>query len=52
LKNWACVQVNHHNDVGSKIEEWERKKGMAGTYTPILALNSGEAQSITTYSLR
>jgi hypothetical protein len=33
LKNWACVQVNHHNDVGSKIEEWERNGWHLHTYT-------------------
>jgi hypothetical protein len=32
LKNWACVQVAHHKDVGSKIEEWERNDWELHTY--------------------
>jgi hypothetical protein len=25
LKEWKCVQVNHHEDVGQVIEEWQKK---------------------------
>jgi hypothetical protein len=25
LKEWECVQVSHHKDVGITIVEWERK---------------------------
>ena len=32
MKNWACVQVNHHNGVGNKIEEWERNGWHLHTY--------------------
>jgi len=23
LKEWECVEVNHHKDVGKTIEEWQ-----------------------------
>jgi hypothetical protein len=32
LKEWECVQVNHHKDVGRVIEEWERKGWRLHTY--------------------
>jgi hypothetical protein len=25
LKEWECVQVSHHRDVGKVIEEWQKK---------------------------
>ena len=32
LKEWECVQVNHHKDIGKVIEEWERKGWRLHTY--------------------
>ena len=41
LKEWECVQVNHHKDIGKVIEEWERKGWRLHTYqamgTPTIA---------------
>ena len=25
LKEWECVQISHHKDVGKAIEEWQKK---------------------------
>jgi hypothetical protein len=25
LKEWECVQVSHHKDVGKVIAEWQKK---------------------------
>jgi hypothetical protein len=25
VKEWTCVQVSHHKEVGNTIEEWEKK---------------------------
>jgi len=25
LKEWECVQVSHHKDVGNTIVEWQKK---------------------------
>lgn len=33
MKNWACVQVDHHKDVGDRIEEWGRNGWHLHTYT-------------------
>jgi len=30
---WECVQVNHHNDIGKTIEDWERKGWRLHTYS-------------------
>jgi len=32
LKEWECVQVGHHKDVGRTIEEWEREGWRLHTY--------------------
>jgi len=32
LKEWKCVLVTHHNDVGKVIEEWERAGWHLHTY--------------------
>lgn len=24
MKEWECVQVDHHKDIGKIIEEWQR----------------------------
>jgi len=41
LKEWQCVQVNHHNGVGSKVEEWERNGWRLHTY-PCAQLRGSE----------
>jgi len=33
LKEWQCVKVDHHKDVGKTIEEYERKGWRLHTYT-------------------
>jgi hypothetical protein len=32
LKEWKCVQVDHHKDVGEVIEEWQSKGWRLHTY--------------------
>ena len=32
LKEWMCVEVKHHKDVGRTIEEWQRKGWRLYTY--------------------
>jgi len=33
LKEWKCVLVTHHDDVGRVIEEWEKTGWRLYTYT-------------------
>ena len=33
LKEWKCVQVGHHNDVGNTVEEMEKDGCNLHTYT-------------------
>ena len=35
MKEWECVAVGHHKDVGKVIEDWEKQ---AGTFTHTLPL--------------
>jgi len=32
MKEYECVQVNHHKDVGKTIEEWEGRGWRLKTY--------------------
>jgi hypothetical protein len=32
LKEWACVQVGHHKNVGKRIEEWQKNGWHLNTY--------------------
>ncbi|UCD26766.1 MAG: hypothetical protein JSV75_01185 [Candidatus Bathyarchaeota archaeon] len=32
MKEWACVQVGHHKNVGKKIEEWQENGWRLHTY--------------------
>jgi hypothetical protein len=32
LKEYECVQVNHHKDIGKTIEEWQKKGWRLHTY--------------------
>jgi hypothetical protein len=32
LKEWGCVQVNHHKDIGGVIGEWGRRGWRLHTY--------------------
>ena len=32
MKEWRCVQVGHHKDVGETIEEWQRNGWNLHTY--------------------
>jgi len=32
LKEYECVQVGHHKDVGKTIEEWQKKGWRVRTY--------------------
>ena len=32
LKEWVCVQVNHHNDISKKIEDLQRDGWQLNTY--------------------
>ena len=29
MKEWECVQVGHHKNVGKTIEEWKRMAGVS-----------------------
>jgi hypothetical protein len=33
LKEWQCVEVNDHKDVGKTIEEWQKKGWHLHTYS-------------------
>jgi len=33
LKEWMCVQVNHHRDIGSTIEEYQHRGWTLHTYS-------------------
>ena len=33
LKQWECVQVNHHKNVGQVIQEWESNGWTLHTYS-------------------
>ena len=32
LKEWECVEVGHHKDVGKTIEEWQKNGWRLHTY--------------------
>jgi len=32
LKEYECVQVGHHKDIGKTIEEWQKKAWRLHTY--------------------
>ena len=32
LKEWECVQVGHHKDVGKTVEEWQKNGWCLHTY--------------------
>jgi hypothetical protein len=33
MKSWECIQVNHHNNVGRTVEEFESKGWKLHTYS-------------------
>ena len=33
MKKWECAQVNHHSNIGRKIEEFESKGWKLHTYS-------------------
>jgi hypothetical protein len=35
LKEYACVQVGHHKDIGRTIEEWQKKGWRLNTYEAV-----------------
>ncbi|MDH5663800.1 MAG: hypothetical protein OEY90_04970 [Candidatus Bathyarchaeota archaeon] len=32
MKEWECVEVKHHKDVGRTVEEWQRNGWCLHTY--------------------
>jgi hypothetical protein len=32
LKEWECVEVDHHKDIGKTIEEWQKNGWCLHTY--------------------
>jgi hypothetical protein len=32
MKEWACVEVGHHKDIGKVIEQWESNGWSLHTY--------------------
>ena len=32
MKEWECVEVKHHKDVGRKVEEWQKNGWCLTTY--------------------
>jgi len=35
LKEYECVKVGHHKDIGKTIEEYQRKGWRLNTYCPV-----------------
>lgn len=33
VKEWECVQVNHHKNIGRTVEQWQRSGWRLHTYT-------------------
>ncbi len=33
MKEWRCIQVGHHDNVGQVIEEWERSGWRLHSYS-------------------
>ncbi len=33
MKEWRCIQVGHHENVGRAIEDWEKQGWRLHTYT-------------------
>jgi hypothetical protein len=36
LKEWKCLQVDHHDNVGGTIEEMEKDGWILHTYAPVV----------------
>jgi len=49
LKEWKCVLVGHHDNVGKTIEEWERAGWRLHTY--VCAGNATSAMGTNHYLL-
>jgi hypothetical protein len=35
LKEYTCVQVGHHKNIGKKIEEWQKKGWQLSKYQAV-----------------
>lgn len=35
MKEYECVQVSHHKDIGKTIQEWQRKGWRLHTYQAV-----------------
>jgi hypothetical protein len=46
MKQYECVQVRHHKDVASTIDEWQKNGWQLHTYTA-----AGDAAAINHYLL-
>jgi hypothetical protein len=44
LKEWHCIQVNNHEDVGKTIEEWQKNGWNLHTYS-----TAGSAGAISSF---
>jgi len=49
LKDWECVEVNHHKDVGRTIKEWEKNGWHLHSYST--AGSAGALTQFIKYSL-
>ena len=48
LKDWKCIQVGHHDEVGPAIQEWEAAGWRLHTYT---ATGLGSYRNVNHYLL-
>jgi hypothetical protein len=48
LKEYECVEVSHHRDIGKTIEEWQKKRWHLHTYA---CAQSGVGKSVSHYLL-
>jgi hypothetical protein len=40
-RKWECIQIEHHKDIGRRIEEWESNGWVLHTYSTALFQSGG-----------
>ncbi len=50
LKEWRCIEVGHHDNVGKEIEEWEKAGWRLHTYSSA-GMGSGWDKTVNHYLL-
>jgi hypothetical protein len=51
MKQYQCVQVNHHEDIGRTIEEYQKNGWLLHTYQATATLTSLVAPIVSHYLL-